>query len=457
MKHTAAVIVAALALAACSEEPSSSSPPPRPSPEPSTEAPPAGAPSPSPEPDSFEAPWEEVPCDAGREPTDEEARWLVEPGPHVADPGEEPAVRAVRDLDPSTPEEWSEAVQWAVQGDFAQDVCEMMKLALDLGETGAQPGDTDVEGQAVGRNHFAIALDASGSMAASSGGGTRMEQAKRAVQTFVADLPEDASVSLRVYGHEGSNDDAGKALSCEASEVIFQGSPGDAEFSRTLEGVEPVGWTPLGKAISEAAADIPADTSDAILYVVSDGIETCGGDPVQAAREVASAGISPIVNVIGFEVADEERAELEEVARTGGGIYVHAEDAAALNEYWEEERARLRDVWREWRAQERDRLEAVYDEQLDPARKAMLSMRAGLRDNDLRLNTLERVLQTQGVVDRGTFSRMIEADDAFIASGHALVDDAEARWAAHSEELRAAVEEVYETASTAWSDLYRER
>jgi hypothetical protein len=70
---------------------------------------------------------------------------------------------------------------------------------------------------------------------------------------------------------------------------------------------------------------------DRALVLVTDGIESCGGDPVRAARELREQGIT--VHLIGFGLggaADEDTASLQAVAYASGGRYVTAGSAAEL-------------------------------------------------------------------------------------------------------------------------------
>lgn len=449
MKKLVLTLSAALLVAACSSDPEPL-PEPEPQPQPSTTRA-ARKTEPSAEPVStFVDPWVPVPCDVDRAPTEVEAAYLVEAGPHV-DSNPDEAAAAVLAMEPSTPVEWSAAILATVHSGTGKGMCEMMRLSLDLGESAATPESHDA---AVGRNHFAVVLDASGSMAARSGSDTRMEQAKRAIVSFVAELPADSTVSLRIHGHEGNNQQSGKLESCASSEVLFRGAP-DAAFTQSLATVEPVGWTPLATAIGDAVDDIPVDSTDAIVYVVSDGIETCGGDPVQAAMGLAASDVQPIINVIGFEVADDERAALESVADAGGGTYVHADSADALNRYWVEERERLMQAWAQWREEEKERLETIYEEQVEPVRRSFRAMRAHLDGTDMKVNQLEGLLQNRGHIEWETFSGIIHANDAHLQRGHDYLDELEPRLLTHHEEFEQALSEIYET-STAWREIYRE-
>ena len=64
--------------------------------------------------------------------------------------------------------------------------------------------------------------------------------------------------------------------------------------------------------------------------MVSDGVETCDGDPVAAAKELQSQSIKAKVNIIGFDVDNEGQQQLKQVAESGGGEYITVEDASEL-------------------------------------------------------------------------------------------------------------------------------
>ena len=64
------------------------------------------------------------------------------------------------------------------------------------------------------------------------------------------------------------------------------------------------------------------------IVIISDGLETCDGDPVASAQGLLDQGIEVVVDVIGFDLADADRASLEEVARVTGGTYRDARTGA---------------------------------------------------------------------------------------------------------------------------------
>ncbi|OXT11546.1 amino acid dehydrogenase, partial [Bacillus sp. OG2] len=94
----------------------------------------------------------------------------------------------------------------------------------------------------------------------------------------------EANVGLRVYGHKGTGSDADKKMSCASNELVYAPQPyNEAELSKALNKFKPAGWTPLAQSLMEAQKDLEAykgEKNKNIVYVVSDGIETCDGNPV---------------------------------------------------------------------------------------------------------------------------------------------------------------------------------
>lgn len=203
-----------------------------------------------------------------------------------------------------------------------------------------------------------IILDASGSMANVSNGKTRMELAKEAIRDFVAQVPEEANVSLRVYGHTGTGSDADKAASCAAIEEVYErGTYDSAGFEEALNKFEPAGWTPVAGALEsakESFAGLDAETNTNLIYLVSDGIETCDGDPVAAAKSFADSDIAPIINVIGFNTDAEAQKQLQEVAKEAKGVFTNVTSGEQLAEEFKQTEEVLQ-RWKSWK------LDAKFD------------------------------------------------------------------------------------------------
>lgn len=212
---------------------------------------------------------------------------------------------------------------------------DMRQADLRAGEGGATP---------VAPKRVMIAIDASGSMAGRVGSETKLALAKRAAGAFVDGLPATVEAGVLTFGQAGDNTAAGKGPSCRAITLTAPLGRSREALQRAVEGVRPVGWTPLAAALDRAATLLAASsvTGEQVIYVVSDGEETCGGDPVAAARRINLGGTRAVVNIIGFAVPDGEAAALKAVATAGGGTFVNtgsgAEVSAALTRIRESNR-----------------------------------------------------------------------------------------------------------------------
>lgn len=177
-----------------------------------------------------------------------------------------------------------------------------------------------------------VMIDGSGSMAGRMGGKTKLELAREAALSFVHGLPPSVQTSLLTFGQQGNNSDAGKAKSCSAIDIIAPMSTERDRFRAALRQVRAVGWTPLAAALDRAETLMSASSvpGEHVIYVVSDGEETCDGDPVAAAKRINNGRTRAIVNIIGFNLPAGDAAKLAAVARAGGGGFANFSSEAAL-------------------------------------------------------------------------------------------------------------------------------
>lgn len=173
--------------------------------------------------------------------------------------------------------------------------------------------------------NITVHIDSSGSMAAHVPGGEKMALAKSAIKSFVAGLPKDALITLRAYGHLGSGKPEDKNLSCSNTEVMYETSTYDENgFTEALNKFKPTGWTPLASSIKAAYDDLKmnaGEETENILYIVSDGIETCDGNPVEEAKKLAESDLNVKIYIIGFNVDDAGQKQLKETANASNGKY----------------------------------------------------------------------------------------------------------------------------------------
>ncbi|MBT2686878.1 VWA domain-containing protein [Bacillus sp. ISL-47] len=176
-----------------------------------------------------------------------------------------------------------------------------------------------------------ILLDASSSMLLQTGGQIKMDIAKDAVKSFAQTIGQSSDVSLVVYGHKGSEADAEKEISCSGVEEVYpMGQYSKKEFHEAVDSFESNGWTPLAGAIQKAAVMSSGYDGATTIYIVSDGAETCDGDPVQASKDLIQNNSSNTVNIIGFDVDGKTEDQLKAVAEAGNGEYFKADNPEEL-------------------------------------------------------------------------------------------------------------------------------
>jgi Ca-activated chloride channel family protein len=159
------------------------------------------------------------------------------------------------------------------------------------------PARSDTE--AVAANLFAknyyVILDGSGSMNERncSGGQTKLEAAKAALEVFSQTVPADANLGLLIFDGRG------------VREYLALGLGNREEFTRTVNAVKANAGTPLGSSVKLAYSRLQAHGARQLGYgeynlvIVTDGAADAGNDPTPVVNQLLRE--SPIVvQTIGF-------------------------------------------------------------------------------------------------------------------------------------------------------------
>ncbi|HML94213.1 MAG TPA: VWA domain-containing protein [Thermodesulfobacteriota bacterium] len=169
-------------------------------------------------------------------------------------------------------------------------------------------------------------LDGSGSMAAQIDGKPKMDVAKEVMINAIKGLPDDVNIGLEVYGHRSKGD-------CDDIEMLAEVGPTDkAALIEKINSIKPMGKTPITKSFEIAGEKLAATEDETTIVLVSDGEETCEGDPCALVKSLREKGINVRVHVVGFDVGDKEKEQLSCIAEAGGGKYFAADSAAQLEE-----------------------------------------------------------------------------------------------------------------------------
>jgi Mg-chelatase subunit ChlD len=172
-----------------------------------------------------------------------------------------------------------------------------------------------------------IVLDTSSSMRAKLGRTTRIEAAKDVLTRLVRDeLPPGIPVALRWFRQAKG--------SCDTELAVPLGPLDRDAMTETIEGIrlQRSVRTPLAAAIEAVAEDLASVTGPRIVVVVSDGQESCKGDPEAAVRALRAQGVDVTVNVVGIGLSKEDRQRIRRLARAGGGSYFDAKGAGQLDD-----------------------------------------------------------------------------------------------------------------------------
>ncbi|MEZ4647983.1 MAG: VWA domain-containing protein [Candidatus Eisenbacteria bacterium] len=172
-----------------------------------------------------------------------------------------------------------------------------------------------------------VILDASGSMLKRLDGQRRIDIAKGALRKLVGEIvPTDAQFALRVFGHK-------EVDSCRSDLEIAAAPLDRSSVLSKIGGIEAMNLarTPIAASLRAVSQDLSGVPGPYVVVLVTDGEETCDGDPEAAIRSLRSSGIDVRVNIVGFAIDDLLLAEaFDGWARLGGGRYVEAHDGTEL-------------------------------------------------------------------------------------------------------------------------------
>lgn len=145
-------------------------------------------------------------------------------------------------------------------------------------------------------------VDGSGSMYGKWENTTRIVAAKRLLTDLVDSLQvnPDLELALRVYGHQTHR----SRQNCRDTklEVPFQ-RQNHANIKAKINTIEPKGVTPIAYSLEQAAYDFPQEEGVRnIIIILTDGIESCDGDPcaVSLALQRQQVFLKPFVIGLGL-------------------------------------------------------------------------------------------------------------------------------------------------------------
>ena len=94
---------------------------------------------------------------------------------------------------------------------------------------------------------------------------------------------------------------------------------------RIVDNLVPAGRTPLTAALREAAQVLDFPAKAGAIVLITDGEETCGGDPCGLAKSLHAQGQNLMIHIIGYRAEDStEQGYLQTrcLADETGGLYI---------------------------------------------------------------------------------------------------------------------------------------
>lgn len=185
-----------------------------------------------------------------------------------------------------------------------------------------------------------IILDGSGSMGEKdSSGKIKMNAAKESLRDILNKVDtKKVNISLMAFNH-----------GCGSTKLLVPPTDNINQVINTADKIEPENKTPLAYSLKKAGDFIKAVHQPVKIILITDGIETCNGDPVYQARMLKQKyGADIQLYVIGYGVDTFTKKSLEKIAKAANGEYFDAKNSMSLNEYINKISKKLKIVSNNW-------------------------------------------------------------------------------------------------------------
>jgi Ca-activated chloride channel family protein len=170
-----------------------------------------------------------------------------------------------------------------------------------------------------------IVFDASGSMNDRMNGSTRMQIATQQLEAFIRSLPNDTEMGMVAYGNRIPGCDSARLYS-----TLKKG--GGKEVLAKLPLLFPAGSTPIARTLELVNKHLLTGNPDSEIILVSDGIESCDGDPILEVQKIRRVNPNSKVHVLGLDVLPNEERDLQYLATAGSGMYFPVKDRTSMSQ-----------------------------------------------------------------------------------------------------------------------------
>ena len=148
--------------------------------------------------------------------------------------------------------------------------------------------------QPTGKRDLLIVIDCSGSMMGETPDGVvKLDAAKKVLGNLIEKLSPDLNAGLLAYGHRVLASDPGTCADIEL--VVPVVATDKALLAGKVRALKGMGRTPIAASLTKAGEILKAlgTEREKSLIFVTDGLETCGGDPKAAAVDTSKYTAPP--------------------------------------------------------------------------------------------------------------------------------------------------------------------
>jgi Ca-activated chloride channel family protein len=193
-------------------------------------------------------------------------------------------------------------------------------LAVPVAARAADPEKTPCTEDAM------IVFDASGSMAGNVDSGIattipRIDEVRKALGQVLPTVTHNRRVGLITYG-------PGPYEQCNVALNLRPEPDAAKRIMRDVNELNPAGKTPLTEAVEQAAEVLDYREKPGVVVLLTDGEETCGGEPCQIGKKLHKDAFDLTVHVISFRfkniywAGQQTVLETKCLAESNGGLYL---------------------------------------------------------------------------------------------------------------------------------------
>lgn len=169
-----------------------------------------------------------------------------------------------------------------------------------------------------------LIIDVSGSMRGRINNMKKIDIAKQVICDYINTLPATDNVGIIAYGHRRKSD-------CNDVEYLVpMGKNNRQLLISKVKALKAMGKTPIAKSLQKAVEIIETKSGKKVIILVSDGRESCHGKPCDLVTNYISQGKQFVNHVIGFDVDQRARKQLECIAAAGNGNYYPVDDLSGF-------------------------------------------------------------------------------------------------------------------------------